>query len=77
MTATFGDLRERSQRANDGCSRCAASDRKTGNVRVMLNEYVGKGRSRAVANRSISFCEPCAVEVYEKVHDLLMAEAQQ
>lgn len=44
----------------------------------MLNELVaGNRKQRSVANRSVSFCEPCGVEVYERLLDALVREGKQ
>ena len=72
---SFADVRN-STRAHRLCPRCQAPGAREGDVRVLLADAKEKP-SRTICSRSIGFCEPCAVEVYQALHDLLIKEGRQ
>ncbi len=69
---SFADVRD-SNRAPRVCPRCQAPGAREGDVRVLLADAREKP-SRTICSRSIGFCEPCAVEVYQALYDLLAHE---
>jgi hypothetical protein len=57
------------------CPRCGTPGVRAGDVRVLLAD-ASKKPQRTLASKSIGFCEPCAVEVYQALYALLIAEAK-
>lgn len=62
-------------RDRDLCARCRVEGPRCGQVRIGLFEPVPGGKNpRAVTGKSIAFCEPCAVEVYKQIFEVVTRE---
>ena len=70
---SFADVKD--LRRQGRCPRCHAPGVRAGDVRILLADAL-KRPQRTLVSKSIGFCEPCAVEVYQALHALLMREAK-
>lgn len=73
---SFDDVRDAGRgRDRDPCPRCRVEGPRCGQVRIGLFEAVAGGKNpKAVTGKSIAFCEPCAVEVYKQIFEVVTRE---